>query len=166
MFGPGGVARDLTGEAGDAFVIFSDFFPSTPRPATASNPLFLKKSRRVHLGKRKLGWRILSPLLGAMSNIFIFPPRAVPWFLSLDRLDGYKRDLLFGFRFFVKALLQGGSRRKTILKESAIEFIHPVIILHLFQIDRGPDHIRKIHSRFLQAVQEIAHGLSQLQFKI
>src|SRR5437879_496107 len=60
MFGPREMAIELADQGGEAFGVFSGFFPLASRPAMASNPLFLKKSRRVHL---EIGILIFPPWL-------------------------------------------------------------------------------------------------------
>src|SRR5436309_1957720 len=65
MFGPGEVAIELADQAGESFGLLAGFFPLASRPATANNPLFLKKSRRVHLEIGMLifpPWSVLYPL--------------------------------------------------------------------------------------------------------
>src|ERR1700761_4711802 len=52
------------------------------------------------------------------------------------------------------------------LKELAVYRVHSSGILHLAQIDGTENNIGEIHVSFLQSIQQIAHGLPQLQLKI
>src|ERR1700753_4057426 len=52
------------------------------------------------------------------------------------------------------------------LKELAVCRVHSIGVRHLAQIDGTKNNIREIHVGFLQSIQKIAHGLSQLQLKV
>ena len=65
-----------------------------------------------------------------------------------------------------EVLLQHGSGRITALKKLAVYRVHSIGVLYLAQIDSSENNIGEIHVSFLQSIQEIAHGLPQLQLKV
>src|SRR5580698_5727015 len=77
-----------------------------------------------------------------------------------------KRNLLGSLSRHVCILLQSTTRGKLIFKELSIKLIHPARVLNVPQINCGRYDIGKSHVSFLKAIQKVAHGLSQLQFKI
>jgi hypothetical protein len=64
-------------------------------------------------------------------------------------------------RFCWSVVLAGYGR----LEELAVEIVHLPVILHLPQINGAEDNVGEIHVDLFQTVQEISHGLPQLQIE-
>ena len=75
-------------------------------------------------------------------------------------------NLLIRGGLHIKAVLHRCPRGEAAFEKLAIQSMDLICILYLPQVDRGRYDIGEIEVGFLQIVQKIAHGLSQLQIQV